>query len=70
MADLSCSISTMDRIEAAIAKLTVAQDATVAKLDEILQKLALLENRCQFSKVSRLLRPPHLRNPLLARLLS
>ena len=41
----------MDRIEASIVELTIVEDATVAKLDKILHKLALLENRCQFSKV-------------------
>lgn len=51
MADFSCSTSTMGRIEAAIAEHIVAQDATIIKLDGIVQKLALLKNRCQFSKV-------------------
>ncbi|KAL5127303.1 hypothetical protein HKD37_14G039748 [Glycine soja] len=50
MADFSCSTSTMGRIEAAIAEHIVAQDATIIKLDGIVQKLALLKNRCQFSK--------------------
>ena len=36
MADFSCFTSTINRIEVAIVELIVAQDAMVAKLEEIL----------------------------------